>query len=763
MKTHSATFSLLFPALAAFAADVTWDNEAGDGQWGTAANWSNDAVPTAADNVTIPVAALPADAVIHLGADREVNSVAFTGNNNTGILTGDGQYALTVMSGPLKSDSGSAKGVYDCPVVLRKTVQMYSNSWGTRTLFTSLVTDGGAGFGINCNSGAQNSNVHFTGPVRISGPVTNRINTVSFGVSASTLDPGGNPLGTGGTLESASEFVIDSNGLGYSGNLLTTLALDNRAFAVDYRVGRGIPVRLAEGGGQIYLYGHPSTPVHERIDVVEHGFSRLALVVEPKTASVPVDFTVGEYRRAPGTHLIANIKSGATLRVLNAANNEAGIWAPWAVATDYNFLTVVSDETRGTYVTSLPMSSYAALLASGNEPGVPSRLQNGQVSLESDEEVYALRMDGNQPFLHLGTHDFTVRSGAIMINGNGPEGIDSAGGVLRFAGEELILALRCGNKNSSLELSAPMAWSKPADSTAEYPNLILVQIEANGPGVVRISSEDLIGDYGSLSIPATYNVNSDGCSLEFAGPSDRTFHGGVFGAGRLVQGGPGRISFLGNCFLRHSTLSVTNGTLAISGTGYPDCAVADAGTFLVNGVTYTAQAKPQAGGTIGGTGSLSKELKYNATASKNYFPDGIRFAPGDGDVPGTLTVHNLTPSGSFGIDVVVSPDANGTLAVAYSNSSKLDLGSVAAGSTLAIDIADPSKGRAKLSGRELPVLTWKSLSGDFATAFQTVSISTSTPRFVDVSHAEWRVDAQTKTLYVSGLVSSGMATMVLVK
>ncbi|MCB0644943.1 MAG: hypothetical protein KDC44_25025, partial [Phaeodactylibacter sp.] len=40
-------------AINAGAATVTWDGDAGDGLWNTAANWDGDILPTATDDVVI--------------------------------------------------------------------------------------------------------------------------------------------------------------------------------------------------------------------------------------------------------------------------------------------------------------------------------------------------------------------------------------------------------------------------------------------------------------------------------------------------------------------------------------------------------------------------------------------------------------------------------------------------------------------------------------------------------------------------------------
>ena len=57
-------------ATAVSAANVSWTGKAGDGQWGTAGNWSTGTVPTSADVALFAKAKLASGAVVKLGADR---------------------------------------------------------------------------------------------------------------------------------------------------------------------------------------------------------------------------------------------------------------------------------------------------------------------------------------------------------------------------------------------------------------------------------------------------------------------------------------------------------------------------------------------------------------------------------------------------------------------------------------------------------------------------------------------------------------------
>ncbi|MGE4197612.1 MAG: hypothetical protein AB7G11_10875, partial [Phycisphaerales bacterium] len=72
-------------------AAVSWDGGGGDNLWHTAANWSNDLVPTAADDVTVDIAATPTILFNSATGSRSVQSLVLREN-----LTISGSVGLTV-------------------------------------------------------------------------------------------------------------------------------------------------------------------------------------------------------------------------------------------------------------------------------------------------------------------------------------------------------------------------------------------------------------------------------------------------------------------------------------------------------------------------------------------------------------------------------------------------------------------------------------------------------------------------------------------
>ena len=95
-RLHAAFLLLLLLAPAARAASVFWDGPA-NGVWNVAGNWSNDAVPTAVDDVTI------SGATVGVGDARTVSGLTLLDDGTISVV-GIGS-SLTV-TGPVNVDNG---------------------------------------------------------------------------------------------------------------------------------------------------------------------------------------------------------------------------------------------------------------------------------------------------------------------------------------------------------------------------------------------------------------------------------------------------------------------------------------------------------------------------------------------------------------------------------------------------------------------------------------------------------------------------------
>ncbi len=164
------------------AADRTWDGEAGDGLWDTAANWSADTVPGAADRAIITTAGVPADKRIRLRGDKTILQLAFTGTSCDTIIDGEGSNTLTLVNGTIGgTGSGAIKGVVACDVILGASGSVSGPDSYLSTVFCyGKVTDGGNGYGSTF-VGSQNRSVVVGGEWDIGGPLAINCRTARIG------------------------------------------------------------------------------------------------------------------------------------------------------------------------------------------------------------------------------------------------------------------------------------------------------------------------------------------------------------------------------------------------------------------------------------------------------------------------------------------------------------------------------------------------------------------------------------------------------
>src|SRR5262245_27211092 len=92
-----SALAILLVTASARAASVSWDGPAIGGVWTTPANWSNDAVPTASDEVTISGAA------VGIGDARTIAGLTLS---NDARLQVSGIGASLAVTGPANIDNG---------------------------------------------------------------------------------------------------------------------------------------------------------------------------------------------------------------------------------------------------------------------------------------------------------------------------------------------------------------------------------------------------------------------------------------------------------------------------------------------------------------------------------------------------------------------------------------------------------------------------------------------------------------------------------
>jgi len=126
-------------------ATVTWDGGAGDFTWLSAANWSNDTVPTSADDAVIPD--LVGTPTINIGTSTSVRSVASA--EKISVTAGTWTVAQNSALNAGLDIAGSAV------VRLSGTLNGAVDNGGTLDLFGNNVTIVGAmtGSGVITNTG----------------------------------------------------------------------------------------------------------------------------------------------------------------------------------------------------------------------------------------------------------------------------------------------------------------------------------------------------------------------------------------------------------------------------------------------------------------------------------------------------------------------------------------------------------------------------------------------------------------------------------
>jgi hypothetical protein len=230
-------------------AAVSWDAGAGDGLWNSAANWSNDAVPTAADDVTIDLAGTYT--VTLSGTAASINSLSLGGASGTQTLavsTGVSLAAPSTISanGAFAQSSGTLGGAGDVTITgtFNWTGGMMSGSGktiiasggtlnlsGGGTLSRVLQNDGTAswtGGGYNFSGGTFNNNGSFTVNLSSSPSVQSFGGTSAF-----------NNVGT---------FTKQGTGTATFSSFSGTMAFNNSATGtVDVQAGT---LQLSSGGEQ---------------------------------------------------------------------------------------------------------------------------------------------------------------------------------------------------------------------------------------------------------------------------------------------------------------------------------------------------------------------------------------------------------------------------------------------------------------------------------------------------------------------------------
>jgi autotransporter-associated beta strand protein len=721
------------------AVDRTWDGDAGDNQWGTAANWSGNTMPVAGDRAIIVTNGLAAaNSRIYLGANRTINELRFAGANNNVIVDGEGLYTLRLNTGlatGLGYPNPVTKGVIACDVVLGANGSWYpADAYGSWVYAYGAVTDEGNGYNMTFGDN-QNRNVVVGGPWNIGGTI--RIQNLNTRLGAVYT----NSLGTalyGGSVTNAAAVYLDCR-LGYSDNVDTLLTIENLYQADSDRIQGNIPLVIQRNGGALTFNGNAASAVSERIETLDLQGGRLLLTVAGRTAGVATDLTFGSVPRASGTSILVTTNGTGRLLV-DGATNVNGTWQPWCF-----FGSLYSKVGPDSTIAATPTSDYLTPAATGNDATKLYQFAAASLALGETSSMWGLRWSSSSAqTLDLDAYDLTIGSGAMSVAGSLGKRITSSGGKLVFGGEDVIFYV---DGSGTFTNSAPLAWSKPVGSSYTRPSLVFIR-GSRTDGIV-FDGQDLIGDYDSF-YAQTYN--SARRKITLGGPSDRTFYGPIVGVCDLEKTGAGSLTFVGPNNRRSGGLTVKEGRVILAHASAPTPTVTNAICEVAAGISIAATPVIQAGATMAGLGTFAAAV---------YPVSGIRIAPGSATIPGGLVFGShlsLTnnPVTAIAFDIRIAATTNDNLRV-VGNFTK-----PASDSTMTFRVSDASNGAAQINGKSFVVVRW---GGTFVNGATDVSyvVENGTPNLLDTTDAVVTLDGTAKTITITGLRSVPKGTTILVR
>ena len=721
--------SLLALATSAWGVTRTWDGGGGDNAWGTAANWSDDTVPTTNDQARLTTASAP----IQLVSDQIVGDVYFAGNPNTVVVEGLAQ-TLSLTNGNIGGSANIAQtGGLACNIVLGKSGSWNpSTTWGSRLKVWGDVSDLGGGHSVTF-VGDVNAGTVIGGTWNIGGSLIAQCYTLVIGASYTDAS---STTTYGGRIQSAASIDLDCR-IEYADQHETALTIDNTAAADSDRIAAGIPIVSVRNGGKIELKGNASTPVTESISLLDLRSGRLSLI---RANGASTDLIFESVQRASGTSAFFSDSNGGRTRILGATNTN-GIWKPWAF-NGTHFAKVAADNTLVTCASG----DYLALASAGNDP-TKLHSASSNIALTDSTSVWGLRMGSNsEQTLDLGDHNLTLGSGTVILAGDNNKRITGTTGKLIFAGDDVIINT---DGTGTFTNEATLAWSKPAGSTQTHPSLVVARGSRN---VVSFAGEDQIGTYSNLyAYVMRDNVRK---LLVFDGPSDRTFNGAVTGLFNLEKRGPGTLTFNGPDWRRVGNVTVYEGRLIAGGAGAPvptGGVKAGARYDIAAGVDVYNYPKIEAGGTIGG---LGRDLYPLGT---KYFLPGAILSPGMQDEVGLFTITStFSPAGDFVYEVEVDENDSDRLHVVG------EFTFPPTGSTVTFRIKDLSNRTAQMRNRDLLVFTSQTAMSGTDNIVNYV-VESASPQVFDTSEADVVVDTTARTITITGIKNTPQCTTLILR
>lgn len=214
--------ALLLGVLAVGRGQVTWDGGGGNNRWGTANNWSGNAVPSSTTDVLLDnssVANLPA--TIELRGTQNARSLSFDTAEDIAIINGTGNRTLNLYNGSITRSAGSAGShSLDFGALALRADGVFAISGSGSLTISSDIEEAGAGATSVTKSG--------TGLLILSGA-----NTFTAGIAV-----------TGGTLQVSADAH-----LGNAANDVTLSGGGALATTGSFTAGAGRTFTVSGSGG----------------------------------------------------------------------------------------------------------------------------------------------------------------------------------------------------------------------------------------------------------------------------------------------------------------------------------------------------------------------------------------------------------------------------------------------------------------------------------------------------------------------------------
>jgi len=722
-------------------ADFTWSGAAGDYNWGTSNNWTNNAVPGSGDRAVFSTNGYVPSQPIVLGADRTISELRFANNPTNFTLTGGGSNKLTITSGNLSRDaagSGVHAYVLDSILLGASGTWQFPGAAGSSLTVTGTVSDAGMGYGLTTEASASYA-INIKGPATYSGPTMVRLSSGG----------GLNLTGNGGTLTNSDVQ------LGDLGILDAALTLDNTSGANGDRFGDTRTIRVVSNDeALVVMKGNASIPVTETVGTL--ALSNNVAIVRSTYSGANVALVFANVQRQTGAGAAMLVQYNGTggtpgtnqqIRVpIEPMVN--GLWRPWALM--YTKAHYVKIDNNGCLLT-LATGDYTELPASGASTAIVYRSSASTLAMTASQEVSGLRLDYNgDQTLDLGTNDLTIGGGTLLMGAAGTKTIASSGGRLVFRGNDIIVSTAFSALTNVI-IHAPLAITGSGDKYLSLPDL-------NNTVSITIDGADQVGTYAGI-----YGAAAWGKQLILGGPGNRTVTGALAGYWNLVKMGSGAFTLNGrdarpaNCNTDIKEGRVVLGSAnAFVGSGGNTPTLRSGARFeIASGITNALQNwLMESGATIGGGGTWQKSVSLTLTNATHIAPgNGIGGIGAFTVLPGGLTL-TLSPDTMLEWELGNGTNAPGADYDVFHVGTAVSLGSIAlpaTGSNMIVRVFDTSAGATKVDGAKFTIIDWTGATSPATSPIWV--ISNASPKTISTAGAFVTVSNAVKKIFLSGLVS----------